>query len=177
MIDHVTCSPEDFSTTTPLRSSPSPSFPTPLSGSCSGQKQSTMPIAMYASGASHSSDSELVPIAVPTVKKTGAPGLLRGGGVEQFKFTGSNDNMKTKTSPATNLPLTTKRGADDANTAHSNKENMGPAPKRICREKTGTEWQTVLDLAEYGQESSGDGKGLDIRSNRTRTEHPPVPLT
>lgn len=132
---------------------------------------------MYASGASHSSDSELVPIAVPTVKKTGVSGLLRGGGVEQFKFTDSNDNMKTKTSPATNFPLTTKRGAYDTNTAHSNKENVGPTPKRIRREKTGTEWQTVLDLAEYGQESSGDGKGLDVRSNRTRTEHPPVPLT
>jgi hypothetical protein len=31
-----------------------------------------------------------------------------------------------------------------------------PAPvrKRICREKTGTDWQTVLDIIEYGEERS-----------------------
>lgn len=27
-----------------------------------------------------------------------------------------------------------------------------PAIKRICREKTGTDWQTVLDVTAYGEE-------------------------
>ncbi|KAG1865131.1 hypothetical protein C8R48DRAFT_672419 [Suillus tomentosus] len=29
-----------------------------------------------------------------------------------------------------------------------------PAPKRICREKTGTDWQTVLDIIKYGEQRS-----------------------
>jgi hypothetical protein len=27
-----------------------------------------------------------------------------------------------------------------------------PTVKRICREKTGTDWQTVLDVTAYGEE-------------------------
>jgi hypothetical protein len=27
-----------------------------------------------------------------------------------------------------------------------------PTTKRICREKTGTEWQTFLDVMKYGEE-------------------------
>ncbi|KAG1763133.1 hypothetical protein EV702DRAFT_1205805 [Suillus placidus] len=38
------------------------------------------------------------------------------------------------------------------------KVSPNPAPvvarKRICREKTGTDWQTVLDITEYGEERS-----------------------
>lgn len=83
-------------------------------------------------------------------------------------------SLPAKACPAMNVRLTTKRGVDCANLPHSNKENGGPAPKRICREKTGTDWQTVLDLVKYGQEWNGDGKGNG--SNGTRTEQPPVPL-
>ncbi|KAG1799155.1 hypothetical protein EV424DRAFT_1352398 [Suillus variegatus] len=82
--------------------------------------------------------------------------------------------LRVKASPAVNVRLTTKRGVDCANLPHSNKENGGPAPKRICREKTGTDWQTVLDLVKYGQERDGDGKGSGL--NGTRAEQPPVPL-
>ncbi|KAG1846114.1 hypothetical protein C8R48DRAFT_677914 [Suillus tomentosus] len=82
--------------------------------------------------------------------------------------------LRVKASPAVNVRLTTKRGVDCANLPHSNKENGGPAPKRICREKTGTDWQTVLDLVKYGQERDGDGKGSG--SNGIRAEQPSVPL-
>lgn len=39
---------------------------------------------------------------------------------------------------------------------NSNKENIlltrpAPAAKRICREKTGTEWETVLDIVKFGE--------------------------
>jgi hypothetical protein len=45
---------------------------------------------------------------------------------------------------------------------NSNKENMSlnrpaPAAKRICREKTGTEWQSVLDIVKFSEEQ-GSGK-------------------
>lgn len=36
--------------------------------------------------------------------------------------------------------------------------NDMPAVKRICREKTGTEWQTVLDVIAYNEEQR---KGRD----------------
>ncbi|KAG1738049.1 hypothetical protein EDD22DRAFT_852124 [Suillus occidentalis] len=62
--------------------------------------------------------------------------------------------LRVKVSPV--IRHSTKRGVDG-----SNKENIGSAPKRICREKTGTEWQTFLDLVKYDQEQNGDGKGLD----------------
>ncbi|KAG2749049.1 hypothetical protein P692DRAFT_201805436 [Suillus brevipes Sb2] len=51
----------------------------------------------------------------------------------------------------------------------SDKENKSPirhpAAKRICREKTGTEWQTVLDIDKFGEEqrersSFGENEGL-----------------
>jgi hypothetical protein len=46
-----------------------------------------------------------------------------------------------------------KRKQDQAD---SDKENISltrhPAAKRICREKTGTEWQTVLDVVKFGEE-------------------------
>lgn len=40
---------------------------------------------------------------------------------------------------------------------NSDKENLpttrpAVAVKRICREKTGTEWQTVLDVVKFGEE-------------------------
>ncbi|KAG1815897.1 hypothetical protein EV424DRAFT_1348344 [Suillus variegatus] len=82
--------------------------------------------------------------------------------------------LRVKASPAVNICLTTKRGVDCANLPHSNKENGGPAPKHICREKTGTDWQMVLDLVKYGQERDGNGKGSG--SNGTRAEQSPVPL-
>lgn len=31
-------------------------------------------------------------------------------------------------------------------------QNFAPVVKRICREKTGTDWQTVLDIIKYGEE-------------------------
>jgi hypothetical protein len=43
----------------------------------------------------------------------------------------------------------------------SNDENVSPnttssiVVKRICREKTGTDWQTVLNLLEYDAEKRG----------------------
>lgn len=51
-----------------------------------------------------------------------------------------------------------KRKMDQANSDgdNSNKENIlltrpAPAAKRICREKTGTEWETVLDIVKFGE--------------------------
>jgi hypothetical protein len=45
---------------------------------------------------------------------------------------------------------------------NSDKENMplshgcpAPATKRICREKTGTEWQSVLDIVKFSEEQEG----------------------
>ncbi|KAG1722745.1 hypothetical protein EDD22DRAFT_854095 [Suillus occidentalis] len=44
---------------------------------------------------------------------------------------------------------------------NSDKENMmpltcpAPAMKRICREKTGTEWQSVLDIVKFSEELKG----------------------
>jgi hypothetical protein len=35
--------------------------------------------------------------------------------------------------------------------------------KRICREKTGTDWQTVLDINQYGEE-------IQNRQNKTVTK-------
>ncbi|KAG2132820.1 hypothetical protein DEU56DRAFT_757311 [Suillus clintonianus] len=45
----------------------------------------------------------------------------------------------------------------------SDKENTYPTPapaaKRIRREKTGTEWQTVLDLVKFGEEQRSKQNG------------------
>jgi hypothetical protein len=35
---------------------------------------------------------------------------------------------------------------------HGVYRNFAPVVKRICREKTGTEWQTVLNVIQYGEE-------------------------
>lgn len=47
----------------------------------------------------------------------------------------------------------------DSDGSNSDKENIslsppapGPVAKRICREKTGTEWETVLDVVKFGEE-------------------------
>ncbi|KAG1864349.1 hypothetical protein F4604DRAFT_1683362 [Suillus subluteus] len=55
-----------------------------------------------------------------------------------------------------------KRKIDTVDPNHyADKENMrlspsldrtAPATKHICREKTGTDWQTVLDIVKYGKE-------------------------
>lgn len=55
---------------------------------------------------------------------------------------------------------TRKRKITCAGVGTVDKENLvvflndAPAaqPKRICREKTGTDWQTVLDVIAYGEE-------------------------
>jgi hypothetical protein len=64
-----------------------------------------------------------------------------------------------------NLKRTIECIAADSRDTDSDKENISlnchgsftPAirvvtGKRICREKTGTEWQTVLDVIKYGEE-------------------------
>ncbi|KAG2147495.1 hypothetical protein DEU56DRAFT_753361 [Suillus clintonianus] len=51
-----------------------------------------------------------------------------------------------------------KRKIDNHDGVETDKENITislshtPAIKRICREKSGTDWQTVLDIDEYGEE-------------------------
>ncbi|KAG1730222.1 hypothetical protein EDD22DRAFT_853027 [Suillus occidentalis] len=55
---------------------------------------------------------------------------------------------------------TRKRKIDSCDGVDADKENIkislshasAPTIKRICREKTGTEWQTVLDVVEYDKE-------------------------
>jgi hypothetical protein len=51
---------------------------------------------------------------------------------------------------------------------HNKNQSPGIAPavirgKRICREKTGTDWQTVLDINQYGEE-------IQNRQNKTVTK-------
>lgn len=43
-------------------------------------------------------------------------------------------------------------GVDNINKENVLFPNGAPAIKRICREKTGTDWQTVLDLNAYSEE-------------------------
>ncbi|KAG2744766.1 hypothetical protein P692DRAFT_20877487 [Suillus brevipes Sb2] len=59
---------------------------------------------------------------------------------------------------------TRKRKIDDDDEHNANKENISlsrrtPAIKRICREKTGTEWQSVLDINKYIEEQLMHSKG------------------
>ncbi|KAG1898665.1 uncharacterized protein F5891DRAFT_981578 [Suillus fuscotomentosus] len=60
-----------------------------------------------------------------------------------------------------------KRKINDVNGNHGSDtdENVlfpNPVPtvvKRICRERTGTDWQTVLDIVKYGEEQQMSRKG------------------
>lgn len=50
---------------------------------------------------------------------------------------------------------TCKRKTKDALNHDTDQVSPKPAPrKRICREKTGTDWQTVLDIVAYSEERS-----------------------
>jgi hypothetical protein len=56
-----------------------------------------------------------------------------------------------------NTRQTRKRKVGSIDNVTANKENVlfpngAPAIKRICREKTGTDWQTVLDVNAYNEE-------------------------
>lgn len=83
----VTCSPED-STPTPLTGLPSRELPPSLVSSCSAQNLVSVPIATYASDASHRCGSELLPVIVPAAKNKACAARFRcGGAVEQFKLT------------------------------------------------------------------------------------------
>jgi len=47
--------------------------------------------------------------------------------------------------------------ADKENASSNGHSSLTPAivtGKRICREQTGTDWQTVLDIIKYGEERS-----------------------
>ncbi|KAG1873419.1 hypothetical protein C8R48DRAFT_769858 [Suillus tomentosus] len=58
---------------------------------------------------------------------------------------------------------TRKRSISDADSRDSGQENKYPNParvvKRICREKTGTDWQSVFDIVKYGEEQRNGGRG------------------
>ncbi|KAG1750536.1 uncharacterized protein EDB91DRAFT_1078556 [Suillus paluster] len=61
---------------------------------------------------------------------------------------------------ATTTRQTCKRKIDSCNDVNADKENITislshhdtPVIKCICREKSGTDWQSVLDIIEYGEE-------------------------
>jgi hypothetical protein len=95
---------------------------------------------------------------------------LRGQKPNTVKMLGSKGIVRTRVSPSrassawTNTcSKTCKRKISDVDSycdtdKENYNENTDSAPavmvtvKRICREKTGTDWQTVLDITKYGEE-------------------------
>jgi hypothetical protein len=74
----------------------------------------------------------------------------------------------------TSVRQTHKRKIEDVDTKlDTDQENFdispNPAPvetqKRICREKTGTDWQTVLDIVKYGEQWSRQSQTEDMKAN------------
>jgi hypothetical protein len=82
-----------------------------------------------------------------------------------FCCTDLNDQIRAQAS-CTVARQSRKRKPDQGGSDKENKSPIRhPAAKRICREKTGTEWQTVLDIDKFGEEqrersSFGENEGL-----------------
>ncbi|KAG2126960.1 hypothetical protein DEU56DRAFT_915906 [Suillus clintonianus] len=76
-------------------------------------------------------------------------------------------NTKVGQASCTATRQTCKRkidSIDGVDAEHGGKENipLSDAPatvKRICREKTGTDWSSVLDIVEYGEERRRQSEG------------------
>ncbi|KAG1853053.1 hypothetical protein F4604DRAFT_1933518 [Suillus subluteus] len=82
--------------------------------------------------------------------------------------------IQARASRTTSARQTYKRKIEDFDTKpDTNQENFdispNPAPvetwKCICREKTGTDWQTVLDIIKYGEQWSRQSQMEDMKAN------------
>ncbi|KAG1869629.1 hypothetical protein F4604DRAFT_1927043 [Suillus subluteus] len=82
--------------------------------------------------------------------------------------------IQARASRTTSARQTYKRKIEDVDTEpETDQENFdispNPAPvetrKRICREKTGTDWQMVLDIIKYGEQRSRQSQMEDIKAN------------
>ncbi|KAG1774797.1 hypothetical protein EV702DRAFT_1047345 [Suillus placidus] len=75
----------------------------------------------------------------------------------------SGEVVPVQASHTTGARQTRKRNISDVDSRDSGQENkyLNPAPvvKRICREKTGTDWQTVFDIIKYSEEQRNSGRG------------------
>lgn len=62
--------------------------------------------------------------------------------------------IRARVCPTTIPGQPCKRKFEDADAEDNTDQGYidKPAPKCICREKTGTNWQTVLDIIKYGEQ-------------------------
>ncbi|KAG1730433.1 hypothetical protein EDD22DRAFT_853004 [Suillus occidentalis] len=130
---------------------------------------------------SHEVESSVSTTTVPSNKEKWSRTRHRGAPLEQLQTLEqlSGDSIvyvriEQRDEQRERKSITCKRKFEADNVKHDTEQEnlnnpLNPAPvrgKRIRREKTGTEWQTVLDITTYyeqqsGQSKMGDTKGVE----------------
>ncbi|KAG1844887.1 hypothetical protein C8R48DRAFT_780105 [Suillus tomentosus] len=112
-------------------------------------------------------DAPIAPIGQPNGQKRKKYMQAEAGRVDEGV-------IRARALCTTSVRQTHKRKIEDVDTKlDTDQENFdispNPAPvetqKRICREKTGTDWQTVLDIVKYGEQWSRQSQTEDMKAN------------